>query len=716
MKTIFITEKPSVAQEYRKVLKVQAEGKTDGYVEGHSSVLGKDVIITWAVGHLIGICSPEEQNEDWGGKWSLDHLPMIPKQFKYEPNQSTYKQFKIVKGLYTRSDIEAIYYAGDSGREGIYIQALIRNQIFKTAPKFAEKVVWIDSYTEEAILNGIKTAKPYADYQSLIDSGYARAIADWLIGMNFTQGFTLTSGKLLNTGRVMTPTLAMIVNRQKEIDEFVKTFYYGIKAGESIFWKAVKDSRFFESDLLYNESGFLKKDDAETLCSELNTDKKLTVDNVKVQTKTEYAPYLFNLADLQAYCSRRFRISPAQTLDIAQSLYEKKYTTYPRTDSRFLSSTVADELRQKGMNIPKRYVDDSKIEDHHAIIPTYHGDASSLSGLEAQVYQGILKRFEDTMKPPYIYDAVSVTYKHKNGEFFFEAFRKVKQLGFKEGEVKDDDDKKKDDDEDISDKAIPNKGDVIAVGEFEIRDMETNPPSAYTTGSLILAMEKAGKLIEDEELREQIKTCGIGTSATRAGIIEKLEKKGFIAVDKKQKVAPTDLGIAVIPIVAAYDETLVSPVKTADMEAKLHAIATKELSLDEYRKEIDQYVADTTKKILAGNKVNLSGCSCTNPSGKTYKCPKCGGEIAKGKFGWYCKDKCGMNVSKVFGHELTDAQIGKLCEGKEVSYTANGRKTTVLPEVVQNDYQGKTYFNWKTASGGFAPTKKSSGKSSKRWK
>ena len=244
MSTIIITEKPSVAQEYKKVLGVKPSEKTDGYVEGYSPVLKKDVIITWAVGHLIAISSPEVQNPDWGGRWSKEHLPMIPKQFKYEPQKSTYKQFKIVKSLYTRKDVERIYYAGDSGREGIYIQALIRNQIFRTAPKIDERVVWIDSYTEESILNGIRDAKPYAEYQPMIDSGYARAISDWLIGMNFTEGFTLTSGKLMNCGRVMTPTLAMIVNRQKDIDEFTKTYYYGIKADKFASWKAVKESRF----------------------------------------------------------------------------------------------------------------------------------------------------------------------------------------------------------------------------------------------------------------------------------------------------------------------------------------------------------------------------------------------------------------------------------------------------------------------------------------
>lgn len=660
MITIFITEKPSVAQEYRKVLQVKTSGRTDGYVEGHSPVLGKDVVITWAVGHLIGICAPEDQNEEWGGRWSREKLPMIPKKFKYEPQKSTYSQFKVVKSLYTRKDVEAIYYAGDSGREGIYIQALIRNQIFKTAPKLDERVVWIDSYTEESILNGIKAAKPYASYQPMIDSGYARAMSDWLIGMNFTEGFTLTSGKLINTGRVVTPTLAMIVNRQKEIDNFTKTYYYGIKADENIVWKAVKGSRFFESERLYNENGFLKVEDAKGLCGELNSDKKLSVENVKVQTKTEYAPYLFNLADLQAYCSKAYKISPAQALSIAQSLYEKKFTTYPRTDCRFLSSAVAAELKTKGKNIPARYVDDSKVTDHYAIIPTFQGDPSSLSGLEESVYKAILKRFEDTMKPPFIYDAVSVTYLHSSGERFFEAFRKIKQAGFR-GNI---------DEDDVSEKAVPEKGNTMPVENFAVRNLETNPPSSYTTGSLILAMEKAGKLIEDEELREQIKTCGIGTSATRAAIIEKLKEKEFITVDSKQKIAPTEFGKAVIPIVERYDETLISPVKTADMEANLNAIASSEISLDEYMRTVCAYVTDTTKKILAGNRESLSSFGSSNASGKIFDCPCCGKPLKFGKYGWYCEGKDFSFGLEVFGHKMKETDLEDLLgKGKTKSYT-----------------------------------------------
>ncbi len=687
-KTIFITEKPSVAQEYRKVLKVKSDEKTDGYIEGFSSVLNKDVIITWAVGHLIAISAPEVQNEKWAGKWSKSNLPMIPDTFKYEPQKATFKQFKVVKSLYTRKDIEAIYYAGDSGREGIYIQALIRNQIFKSAPKITEKVVWIDSYTEESILNGIKTAKPYSSYQPMVDSGYARAISDWLIGMNFTEAFTLTSGKLINTGRVMTPTLAMIVNRQKEIDEFIKTDYFGIKANENIYWKAVKGSRFFESDVLYNENGFLKLNDANNLISEFNQDKSLTVQDVKTQTKTEYAPYLFNLADLQAYCSKTYKISPSQSLSIAQSLYEKKFTTYPRTDCRFLSSAVAADLKKKGYDVPKRYVDDSKVTDHYAIIPTFYGDPSSLSGLEADVYKAVHKRFEDTMKPPFIYDSVSITYVHSNKEFFFESFRKIKQKGFKN----------KIDGDDVQDKNPPQKGDKISVQDFSIRNLETKPPVSYTTGSLILAMEKAGKLIEDEELREQIKTCGIGTSATRAAIIEKLKEKEFIVVDKKQVISPTEFGKKVIPIIEKYDEALISPVKTAEMESNLNSIVTQELSYEKYLKLITEYVSKTTSVILSNNSESLSSFNTSNvSSGKIFKCPHCDKELKFGRYGWYCENKDFSFGLEVFGHKMKESDLEDLLnKGKTKSYSFkwNSGKSSKAKIVLDSSKKTGTGFEF----------------------
>lgn len=722
---IIITEKPSVAQEYKKVLKVNQTEKTDGYIQGKSEILG-DVIITWAVGHLIQIAEPKNQNPNWE-KWNKDNLPMLPCVWKYEPQTATKKQFNVVKSVYTRKDIDCIYYAGDSGREGIYIQALIRNQIFKKNPTFDEKVVWIDSYTEESILDGIKNAKPYSEYQNMIDSGYMRAISDWLIGMNFTQAFTLTSGgfgNVINVGRVMTPTLAMIVKRQEEIENFKKVFYYGIKADNFASWKAVKGSRYFEGMDLYNENGFIKKEKAQELINELNTDRKLTVEDVKVQTKTEYAPYLFNLADLQAFCSKNFKISPKQTLEVAQTLYEKKLTTYPRTDARFLSTAVANDLKKKGYDVPKRYIDDSKITDHYAIIPTFYSANVSMSDLEKSVYNAILKRFTDTMLPPYIYDSIVVTFKHKNGEYFFDKFQIVKQSGWKNVEQKN-----------PEYNYIPKKNEIISVNEFVISEMETKPPTQYTTGTLILAMEKAGKLIDDEELREQIKTCGIGTSATRAGIIDKLANAKFIEIEKKsQKISATDIGKNIISIVEKFDETLTSPIKTADMENKLNAIVNGEITKNNYMDIINEYVKNLTLKIIRNNKdkiriddtkktiqnksssawgktaqnntekqssnTNNSNYSSwgkknteassnnnnswgkksteksdnksenkTEKQSNSYNCPCCSNELKFGKYGWFCQ--CGFSLGlEICNHKMNENDLKDIIEkGHTKSYT-----------------------------------------------
>lgn len=695
---MFITEKSSVAENYCKTLGLISEtaewdkvNKSRGYIEGNSPVMKDNVIVTWAAGHLVSLCNPDKQNPDWGGNWSKDKLPMIPEIYKYEPIldiDNKRKQYENVKAVYTRPDITAIYYAGDSGREGIYIQALIRNQIFKTAPKFEERVVWISSYSKPAILKGIEEAKTYADYQPLIDSGYARAIADWEIGMNFTQAFTLTSRQLINTGRVVTPTLAMIVNRQNEIDNFKKTYFYGIQA-DGVSWKAVEGSKFFESDLLYNENGFYRKDDAEKLMNECNQDKKLIIDNVEVKEKAEYAPLLFSLANLQTYCSKAFNISPAETLEIAQELYEGRYTTYPRTDTSYLDSKTQSELKSHGYNIPNHYVNDSKVTDHYAIIPDINGNglsgaAASLSGIKRSVYQAIEKRFLDTMKPLFVYDAVSIRYKHSNGEFFFNAFRNVKQLGWREGENID-----------TVQTPVPSIGSVVPVTEFSIRNMETKPPVPYTTGTLVDAMDKVGRLVDDEEMRNQLKACkGIGTPATRADIIERLEKKGFITVDSKQKITPTDLGKAVVPMVAAFDETLVSPIKTAEMEMELDKMQNGEVTIDDYLNEVNEYVRETTAKILTSQNVTLGS---GGGSGKTYPCPKCKGDVVFGKFGWYCKDKCGFYPKqKVFGHELSDKAVEALLSGKSAAFTVDGKKTVVLPKIAEQVFNGKTYYNWQT--------------------
>ncbi len=691
MITVFITEKPSVAQEYKKVLGVTPNEKTDGYIEGYSKELNKDVVITWAVGHLIALASVEEQMEgrvmsaktlkENKKRWSKKNLPILPNNWIYKPNPSTYDQFKVVKKIYTRKDIEAIYYAGDSGREGIYIQALIRNQIFDKKPNFEEKVVWIDSFTKEAILNGIRDAKPYEYYQPMIDSGYERAISDWLIGMNLTQAFTLTSGSLVKVGRVMTPTLAMIVNRQREIDNFTPTDYYGINAELEVSyvlpkWKNKNKDREL---LLYNESGFLKEKDCKELISTLSG--KLVVSNVKVTRKKELAPLLFNLADLQATCSKLFHISPAQTLSIAQSLYEGKKITYPRTDSRYLTSAVAKDISRVGKSVSKKYVDDNKVTDHYALIPTnYNATLTNGSSLEDKVYDVIVKRFMAIFFPSYEYDAVSIEYKDGE-EYFYASGKNVIQLGFKElyGEK-------------VQTIDVPKEGEVYQVIQYHVNPMQTQAPTSFTTGSLILAMEKAGKLIEDEELREQIKTCGIGTSATRSNIIEKLQQTDYITIDKKQKIAPTELGKSIIPIVEKYDSQLVSPEKTADMEQRLQDLVEQKTTRGKYNNEMVDYITSSVSTILENNNEKLVS-NKSSSSGTLGTCPHCGGEIKKGKFGIYCTSKCGMGF-KIYGKDLTEKQVTTLLSGKSV--TVNGKyKNTVLPEVEENEYNGKTYFNFK---------------------
>lgn len=708
--TIFITEKPSVAREYAKVLKIQESGKNNGYIEGHSPVLNKDIRITWAVGHLIAICEPGKQNEAWGSKnWrdNKKNLPMIPEVWKYAPQGATYDQYKVVKDIYTRKDTDAIYYAGDSGREGIYIQALIRNQIFKSAPKFPEKVVWIDSFTEEAILGGIRDAKPYSEYKNMVNSGYARAKADWLIGMNLTQAFSITSG-YMPVGRVMTPTLALIVKRQREIDNFKEEDFYGVNAliGSSagddesqddetaVKWKSDSSSEYYESPLLFNEGGFKNtaKNEAEKFIGKLNDAGTLTVKSIKKTEKSETAPLLFNLADLQAHCSKAYHITPADTLKIAQDLYEAKKITYPRTDARVLSSAVAKEIEAfTGKKVPGKYVNDAKITDHYAIIPTNYSvtpDRCSDGSLAEKIYRDIVKRFYAIFLPAYRYNTYGIVYEALGREHFFQSFKEVTDLGWRKvyGEVP-------------KSVSLPAEGKTISA-KFVRKDMRTTPPSAYTTGSIILTMEKAGKFIEDEELREQIKTCGIGTSATRAGIIEKLVNNKMIEIDKKQKITATELGMKIIPIVEKYDAQLISPEKTADMEQQLADISSGALSTEDYECGLRKYLKDTVANILNNNTERVGSMDNNGNSDSLGKCPKCGGGVVKGKFGPYCTNKCGAMLGKVYGKVLTDAQLKKLLSGSAVTITTgNGYKTTVFPEVVENEYNGKTYYVWKTGKG-----------------
>ncbi len=724
-KIILITEKPSVAQEYRKVLGVRSEGKTDGYVEGYSDFLKSDIQITWAVGHLIELGSVDEQKEGKmlpkthkGSGWKQENYPYFPSKWFYKPSYATKKQFDVIKELYKQKDIDTIYYAGDSGREGIYIQALIRNQVFGkdgsdvTLPKNvkSEKVVWIDSYTDESIKNGIREAKDYADYKPMIEAGYERAKTDWLIGMNFSPAYTIKNRiGVIAVGRVMTPVLDMVVRRQKEIEDFKPTDYFGIKAGTDLepVWKAVKGTPNFESDLLYNESGFKNRKDAEALVSDLDKDMHLSVKDIKVEDKKEYAPLLFNLADLQAWCSKNYKISPNKTLEVAQSLYEKKMTTYPRTDARVLSSAVAKELAGRGYKVPPKYVDDSKITDHYAIIPT--GLKASLTDLEQKVYDDISNRFEAIFKPPYVYKAVSVTYEHKNKEQFFASGKSTIDLGWKalynEKPVTFSTDLK--------------KGDVVSVKSFDLKPMQTKAPSAYTTGTMILAMEKAGRPIEDEELREQIKTCGIGTSATRAGIIEKLKDKEYITIDKSQKIAPTANGRAIVEAIRYYDETILSPEKTAEMEQKLSDIASGSLPVTAYEEYSHGYIETVVGTVFSGTK-SFSGTgnaskgtgagtaskkgstgtgsttAGTDTSGKEYKCPSCGKTLRCGQYGWYCTDKDFSLGSEICGYKTTEKDLESLLakgETAEHEFTwKSGKKGKA--KLVWNRASKKTEFEF----------------------
>ena len=698
-KTIIITEKPSVAGEYAKVLGIKDGAKAKGYLEGHSPVLNKDIQITWAVGHLIELGSVAEQKE--GKKlpktqqkvpWKKENLPIFPEDWLYKVSDDTRKQYDVVKSLYTQKDIDCILYAGDSGREGIYIQALIRNQIFKKAPKFEEKVVWIDSYTDESIKNGIRDAKPYTAYQNMIDSGYERAKTDWLIGMNFSQCYSLANNyrngvKVIATGRVMSPVLDLVVKKQEEIDNFKPTDFFTVKADCPFNpqWKAIKGSKYFESDLLYNETGFKKKEDCENFIKELNKDMHLSVKDIKTEKKTEYAPLLFNLAELQNHCSKTYHISPDATLKIAQSLYEKKVTTYPRTDARVLSSAVAKDIEAKtGKKVPSKYVDDSKITDHYAIIPTGI-KPSGLNDLEQKVYDDINKRYEAIFMPPYVYNAISITYEHQNKECFFASGRQDLDLGYK----KLYDEKAQTFDVKLS------KGDKVDVKTYDLGASQTKPPTPYTTGTLILTMEKAGKFIEDEELRNQI-TCGIGTSATRAGIIEKLAKNGYITIDKKQKVAPTNIGKQIDKIIEQYDAKLLSPEKTADMEQRLNDIAEGKVKTEDYEKYVKTYITDTINTVFEDVKKNpiqastdtgttgtMTNTSVNQPT-ETYECPKCKGNNKKsmlkfGRFGFYCENKCGFSfntVEKKNGVLLTEKDLQDLIkDGKTKVFTFHFEKS-----------------------------------------
>ena len=637
-KALFIAEKPSVAQEFAKALKVNTTRK-DGFLEGDTA------IVTWCVGHLVTMSYPEVYDEKYK-KWSLATLPFLPEKFLYEVIPQVEKQFKIVSSLLNRPDVDTIYVCTDSGREGEYIYRLVEQQAKVDIQKKKRKRVWIDSQTEEEILRGIETAKDLSEYDNLGDAAYLRAKEDYLMGINFSRLLSLKYGNVisnyLNTrytvisvGRVMTCVLGMIVRREREIRQFVKTPFYRVvstldcqgSALEGEF-RAVEGSAWYQSPKLYKENGFKEKKDAEELIRVLTQTQpfQAVVEKIERKNENKNPPLLFNLAELQNECSRLFKISPDETLKIVQELYEKKLVTYPRTDARVLSTAVAKEIHKnlKGLcgfeptgsfaaevleqgNYKKiastRYVNDKQITDHYAIIPTGQGLGAlrSVSARSAKVYELIARRFLSIFYPAAVYKKVSlVTMIGK--ERFFSACRVLE----KEGYLKVVNGKKSG--EEQADQHLLarlqnlKKGSVLPVKGLEIKEGETAPPKRYNSGSMILAMENAGQLIEDEELREQIKGSGIGTSATRAEILKKLISNQYIALNKKTQIlTPTLLGEMIFDVVSVSIRSLLNPELTASWEKGLTYVAEGTITSDEYMTKLNHFVRTRTDAVLHMN-------------------------------------------------------------------------------------------------------------------
>lgn len=713
-KAIIITEKPSVARQFAAALGVS--GSQDGYIENDRWV------ITWCIGHLVSLSYPEAYDPALK-KWSLDTLPFLPESYRYEVIKKTAKQYKIVRELLNRRDISIIYNAGDSGREGEYIQRLVYRMTGVEGRKPIRRV-WIDSQTDSEIRRGIRDAKPASAYDTLSDAAYERAIADFAVGINLSRALSCKYGGAFNkrinaskyiplaVGRVMTCVLGMVVGREREIRNFTPEDFYKIDAlhGDwTSHWKAVKGTRYFESGELYNESGLRKRETAEALIAELQRDPKLTVTKLERKTEKQQAPALFNLAELQAECTKRFKISPSRTLELAQSLYEKKLTTYPRTDARVLSAAVCKEIEKNILGLGaitgwqeetgtvlangwhraiaknKKYVDDSKITDHYAIIPTGEGakEYSRLDDLEKKVYELIARRFLAVFYPPAVYNKVNVELRHQSGEMFFASEKTLVEPGYRA--IYSQPKKEEDADEEEKPKEGLRKlreGETVKAA-FKVVNATTQPPKRYTSGSIILAMEGAGKLIDDAELREQIKGSGIGTSATRAEIISKLEHDRYISLNRKtQIITPTAIGEALYDIVSETVPQMLSPKMTASWEKGLSQVERGEISASRYRAIMEDFVRRSVEKIKAAGSVSLPEKVEAAPIGK---CPRCGRDVIEGRKGFGCvgyRDKenpCSFTIWKsnallATGHKTVSATMArKLLRGERV--TVSGLKS-----------------------------------------
>jgi len=639
-KALFITEKPSVAAEFAKALKINGR-KFDGYIESDTAV------VTWCVGHLVTMSYPEKYDEKLK-KWSLNTLPFLPEEYKYEVIDGVKKQFNIVKSQLIREDIDRVYVCTDSGREGEYIYRLVDDMAGN--PEKQKRRVWIDSQTESEIIRGVKEAKDLSEYDNLSEAAYLRAKEDYLMGINFSRLLSLVYGKTVSSylgknyiviavGRVMSCVLGMVVQREREVRDFIVTPFYKIigsfKADEENTydgeWKSVEGSKYFDSPLLYNEGGFKTKETAEKLIGELRDSSitgKVLVENISKKKENKNAPLLFNLAEIQNECSKIFKINPEQTLGHIQALYEKKMLTYPRTDARVLTTAVAKEIdnnikKLRNLNgnteikniatkiIEKKwydnlaktkYVDDSKVTDHYAIIPTGEGlqNYASLKDVQKKIYNLVIRRFLAIFYPPAVYSKVSVITKIDT-ERFFTSDKVCLELGYLEV-LKPESENVDRESTNMKFLSMLKKGQSVDLEDLVVKEGKTSAPKRFTTGSIIIAMENAGKLIEDEELREHIKGSGIGTSATRSGILTKLEKIEYIKSNNKtQVVMPTLLGEIIFDVVKNSIPTLLNPELTASWEKGLTMVTQSEIQGDIYMGKLENYIIKNTDRVLKLN-------------------------------------------------------------------------------------------------------------------
>lgn len=735
-KTLIITEKPSVAREYAQILNVK--GKGDGLIEN------QEYVITWCVGHLIEMSYPDKYDIRYK-TWNLQDLPFLPEKYRYDVIDNVKKQYDIVNRQMHREDIETILYAGDSGREGEVIIQLIRD-FGGVREGMNERRVWIDSCTEEEIMRGIREAKDISAYDNLANAGIMRAIEDYAMGINFSRALSVKYGRMLNRaantrkyaaiaiGRVMTCVLGMVVRREREIRNFKETPFYRIigtfeknDANYTGEWKAVEGSEYFQSPKLYKENGFKDKRDAKALIAKLEAEKSAVVVSVSKSLEKKKPPLLFNLAELQAECSKRYKISPDTTLKIAQELYERKYTTYPRTDARVLTTAIAKEIG-KNVNGLKRYAptvqfveeivagqkykgiektmytDDKKVTDHYAIIPTGQvGDISGLTDIQRKVYDLIVRRFLSIFYPPAVYQKANIV-TAVGKEQFFTSVKVLKDPGFfvvtqyrqsdenaKEDEgtsdgMENDSSNTKADKIEADKKLLAlilsfKKGDTIDIKGFEIKEGKTSPPKRYTSGSMVLAMENAGNLIEDEELRAQIKGAGIGTSATRAGIIEKLVQIGYLKLNNKTQVlTPNTFGEMIYEVVYMTIPSMLNPEMTASWEKGLAGVEQGEITTEKYKETLEAYIrrymdrikeSDLSEAIAQKIEPFASGSGYENEGSAdkhdiNAKCPICDGQIQTTPFGYGCsnykKDKtgCSFAVGVIAGKRLSEAEAEEL--------------------------------------------------------